>query len=167
MNLGTDGYSSPSAANLSYPYQLATDGTKLFVADTGLNRVLIWNSVPAANGVGANTVIGQPDMATKDYRTASAQDFATPTSVAFGNGKLYVTDGDNSRILVWNSVPTGNYVAADGVHGQPVFSTIAPNSGGGVSKDSLATGPVGLFADSLRVFVGDPYNRRIKIIEHF
>ena len=38
------------------------DGTKLFIADTRNNRVLIYNSIPTENNASADVVIGQPDM---------------------------------------------------------------------------------------------------------
>lgn len=35
---------------------------KLFVADTGPNRVFIWHQLPTEDGQAANVVLGQPDF---------------------------------------------------------------------------------------------------------
>ena len=39
------------------------------------------------------------------------------------NGKLYIADTQNHRVLIFNSIPTANGAAADVVLGQPDFST--------------------------------------------
>ena len=39
-----------TATGLRVPTAVATDGTHVAVADTGNNRVLIWNSIPTTNG---------------------------------------------------------------------------------------------------------------------
>jgi len=38
------------------------------------------------------------------------------------NGKMFVTDRSNNRVLVYNRVPTANGTVADFVIGQPDFS---------------------------------------------
>jgi hypothetical protein len=47
-------------------------GSKLVVSDSTNNRVLIWNSIPTANGVPADVVLGQPDFTTRDTGGAAA-----------------------------------------------------------------------------------------------
>jgi len=48
---------------------VTSDGTRLFVTDLGHNRVLVWNSIPNANGAAADFALGQPDLtsATPNY----------------------------------------------------------------------------------------------------
>lgn len=54
---------APSAATLYAPhYGPYSDGTQLFVADTGNHRVLIWNSFPTSMDQAADNVLGQADF---------------------------------------------------------------------------------------------------------
>jgi len=43
-----------AANTLNQPYDVTTDGTKLFITDSGNNRILIYNSLPAVNGASAD-----------------------------------------------------------------------------------------------------------------
>ncbi len=46
------------------PQGVWIQGSKLFVADTQNNRVLIWNTIPTQNNQPADVVLGQPDFTT-------------------------------------------------------------------------------------------------------
>jgi len=48
---------------------------------------------------------------------------ARPQGVWIQNGKLYVADTQNNRVLIYNSIPTANGAAADVVLGAPNFTT--------------------------------------------
>ncbi len=58
---------SPTASTLWWPGQLQVSGGKLYVADYHNNRVLIYNSFPAADTPAADIVVGQSDMVS-NYR---------------------------------------------------------------------------------------------------
>ncbi len=49
-------------ASLNFPRFALSDGTRLFVADSGNDRVLVYDEVPTENGAKADEVIGQPDF---------------------------------------------------------------------------------------------------------
>ena len=59
------------------PTSVTTDGTRLFVSDLGFNRVLIWNTIPTANGQAADVVVGQPDMVSSIPNNAFSTDTTT------------------------------------------------------------------------------------------
>jgi hypothetical protein len=121
-----------SATSLFRPTVTYVSGTKLIVADGGNNRVLIWNALPTTDGQAANVVLGQPDMMTNTAATTpSAKSVTNPNALHVdASGRLYVTDSANHRILYWNTIPTADYVAADGVIGQPNMDVGLPNNGG-------------------------------------
>ncbi len=52
-------YPAMCAATLSSPTGVLSDGTRLYVADGGNDRVLVWNTIPTANAVPADVVLGQ------------------------------------------------------------------------------------------------------------
>ena len=146
------------AQSLADPYSAYGDGTRLYVADTGNNRVLIWNTVPTANRAAANVVVGQADM-TSNGSGGDAQGLNFEGAVFADGTRLYVADTGNSRVLIWTTVPTANGVAANAVLGQPDMTTT------GVSTISSQTSnsPLSLYSDGTRVFVGDTYFNRVNV----
>jgi hypothetical protein len=153
--------SNPTASTLSGPIGLASDGTKLAVADFSNNRILIWNAIPTTNGAAADVVVGEPDFATSlgNNGSVTASKLQGPEGVAFIGSKLYVADTTNNRVLIWNSVPTTNSVAADIVLGQANFASNSANSGG-VSATTLAA-PTSIASDGAKLFVSDKGNSRV------
>lgn len=131
------------------------DGGRFYVADGDYNRVLIWNTPPAADGDLPDLVLGQPDFTTGAVNTGgiSASTFSLPVDVAYLGGKFIVTDYNNHRVLVWNSFPTANGQAADAVIGQPNFVSSAANAGGSATRD-VSSGPLGgiLIGDDILVY---------------
>src|ERR1019366_8721161 len=103
---------------------VASDGVHVVVADTDHNRVLIWNSIPGHNNAPADVVVGQPDFVSTGLpgNEPNAKSMRGPQGVWIQNGKLYVADTQNNRVLVYNHIPTTNGVAADLVIGAPNFT---------------------------------------------
>lgn len=141
----------------------AGGSTKLLVADTGNNRVLIWNSIPTENQP-PDVVLGQPafDTNVADYGGSSALAMTLPQSVVAIGGKLIVADSGNNRLLIWNSIPTSSYRPADVVWGQLNNTTAGANQGRG------ATGPLArgvstpmVAAAGNRLVVTDSVNNRV------
>lgn len=102
---------------------VATDGTIVAIADTDNNRVLIYNTIPASPGAAANVVLGQPDFTTSQTPSTTASSMRGPEGVWIAGGKLFVADTRNSRVLIWNHIPTSNNQPADIVLGQPNFTS--------------------------------------------
>jgi uncharacterized protein (TIGR03437 family) len=113
-----------SQTGMSLPLAVASDGIRVAVADTANNRVLLWKSFPATNGQPADVVLGQKDFTTLQPVTVTASTFRAPQGVWLQNGKLFVADTQNNRVLIWNSIPAQNNQPADLVLGQPNFTTV-------------------------------------------
>jgi uncharacterized repeat protein (TIGR01451 family) len=102
------------------------DGNKLIVTDRLRHRVLIWNSIPTVNNTPADVVVGQVDFTSNGAATAQNR-FNNPNGVfVSADGRLFVVDGFNHRVMIWNSIPTTNGAPADVVLGQPNFTSSAP-----------------------------------------
>jgi sugar lactone lactonase YvrE len=154
--------------SLNRPHGIVTDvKDNLVVADTGNNRVLIWEWSNAGTiGPNANWVVGQGNTGEEIFTLNAAPDPPTqssmngPTGVAADTlGRaIYVADTGNNRILLFTSDPLDTI--ADGVIGQPDYVSNAPNNGG-VSATSL-NHPTGLKMDAgSRLFVADSHNHRV------
>ena len=104
---------------------VASDGVHVVVADTDHNRVLIWNSIPSVNNQPADVVVGQPDFTSisPSANAPTAKSMRGPQGVWIQNGKLYVADTQDNRVLIYNRIPTANGAAADVVLGAPNFTT--------------------------------------------
>lgn len=105
-------------------------GGKLIVADSGNNRVLIWNEMPTSNAQPADLVLGQADFTSCVVNAGGSPTAATlrhPTNVWTDDERLFVADQENNRILVWNTFPTENFAEADYVIGQSSMTNVAMN----------------------------------------
>ncbi len=160
-----------SQTTMRVPTHVATDGRVLVVADTDYNRVLIWNSIPTVNQQPADVVVGQPDfqrVIPNDGQgfTPTNKSLKGPQGVWVQDGRLFVSDPGNNRVLIWNSIPRQNGQPADVVLGQPDFSTfVQPDLTKAVieAKATTMLTPVSVTSDGTRLFVSDLGHNRILI----
>ena len=170
---------APTARTLSYPSGIWSDGTRLIVADDYNHRILIWNTFPTSNFTPANVVLGQGDF-TNNTENDDDQDGtadAAPTARTLyypyfldSNGtQLFVTDTNNNRVLIWNSIPTVSFTPANGVLGQGDFTHYAENDDNqDGSADAVPTArtlyaPTGVYIFGKTLIVGDNLNYRYLI----
>jgi sugar lactone lactonase YvrE len=148
----------------------------LYVADTGNNRVLEYNTPynhMAFPGVGSNAaslVFGQANFATKACtRPASATTLCAPNTIAIDSGNnLYIADSQDNRVLEYNTpltvsgtVGSGDTVA-DMVFGQPTLSSFGCNLGSNSVSASSLCSPEGVAVDGNdNVYIGDTLNNRV------
>jgi len=136
---GSGGNTPPTAQNtLNLPIDLASDGQRLVVADSGNHRVLIWNEFPTENQQNADFVLGQPIFTSGSVQALSGSSLRNPSSVELFDGKLYVADKDNQRVLIWNTFPSSNYISADVVIGQPDFVTATSSPTASTTPNPIA-----------------------------
>jgi hypothetical protein len=133
------------------------DGTRLFVADSGFNRVLIWNGFPSTNGQPADVVLGQPDF-TSGGSGLSPTAFNSPRGVNSNGEALFVSDLANDRVLVFAPIPTSNGAAATFVLGQPNLDEGANNPAPSASTLDV---PRQVFVTDTHLWVTDEAHRRL------
>jgi len=153
-------------SSLRTPTAVASDGVHLAVADTDHNRVLIWNRIPRTNDAPADVVVGQPNFTSSivpPNNIPNASSLLGPQGVWIQNGKLYVADTQNNRVLIYNQIPATNGAAADVVLGQPNFTTyvqIDITQQTTAANPSNMLNPVAVTSDGQRLYVADlGYNR--------
>ncbi len=144
----------PTASSLRGPQGVWVQGTRLFVADTQNDRVLVWNNIPTTNNQPADYVLGESNLTTAPPITVSdvapqANSLFSPVAVSSDGQRLFVTDLAHNRVLIWNSIPTQNQTPADVEVGQPdMVSEVADNVLGacvtnGTDTDGNPTYPSG------------------------
>ncbi|MCC7442082.1 MAG: NHL repeat-containing protein [Bdellovibrionales bacterium] len=165
--LGQPDFTSATANNgglngaaLSSPTAVCSDGTRLYVADTGNNRVLLWNTFPTLNQEPASLAIGQVDLVSAPASTTQGG-LSGPRDVACEVG-LVVVDQGNHRVVIWNSVPIASGQNASVVIGQADFTTATP----GASTVQMNT-PSSVATDGVRVAVSESSNNRVLLWTSF
>lgn len=168
-----------TASTLRSPTGAFTDGKSVFVADSGNNRVLVWRSLPTQDGQPADLVLGQDDFFSGAQNGGNADadgdgDFDAdagslhyPNGVFF-DGRLFVADTYNHRVLVWDGLPVADGADAQAVLGQPSFSANEPNRGlGWYARDAATLArPVDVEVLSEgRIAVSDSHNNRVLIFD--
>lgn len=180
------------ATALLNPVSVTSDGSHLFVTDLGFQRVLIWNSIPDANAAPADVVIGEPDMSTfveggndvqkmcastgtdadgkATYPPMCAATLSFPRFALSDGTRLYVADGGNDRVLIFNTIPLSNGASADAVLGQRDFTSdkisdfddiFSPNLQR--SAADITRTPTSLAWDGTNLYVADPFDRRVLV----
>lgn len=107
------------------PNALTLDAAgRLWVSDSMGRRVLRFdNAASKPNGFQPDGVLGQPDLNT--YTTGRSDRLFSDVAdiVADDQGRLWVSDSGNGRILRFDNPASGDFLAADGVLGQVDFVT--------------------------------------------
>lgn len=139
---------------------MATDGTRLAMADTNNHRILIWNTKPTSSGQGADIVLGQPNMSANQVNNGGVneQSFNTPISVLWDGRQFFVSEWSNNRVKVWNGWPTVTNQPANFVIGQNSFANTGCNAGG--LRSGLCT-PNGMYSDGSTLWIAEYSNNRV------
>jgi sugar lactone lactonase YvrE len=165
VNFTSSNGTSGLANRFQNPEGVATDPTtgKVFVADSGNNRVLRFASAAAAqNGANPEAVIGQPNNTASSFNqggNATAKTLSFPFGIAVDSiGRLWVADHNNHRVLgyFFASTLTTN-AAADIVLGQPDFTTTLA---GTTASKMFTPGGVSVGPDDT-LWVADAGNSRV------
>lgn len=179
--------------NFRHPSAMWSDGKRFILADSEKHRVLIWNTFPTESFQPPDVILGQSAMAfaapnddNQDGEPdgnfelvegedniasltangdATARTLSYPRDVEVHDGKLYVADLNNHRVLIWNRIPTESFTPADNVLGQPDFVSNAPNGGEAGTNARGFQRPVGVNVIDGRLFVTDWDNSRVVAFE--
>jgi len=127
LTTGSVNTGGQSASTLATPFSVKLDSGRVFVADNGNHRVLIWNSIPTQSGDSADVVVGQLDF-DNSYPRPDRNLLESPSDIAILSNHLYVSSTTQARVLYWSQIPTENGAPADRVLGQPDFVTSRVNN---------------------------------------
>jgi NHL repeat len=162
--LANRGAGAAGADTLNWCYGVAMDRGRLFVADTGNRRVLMWNRLPEHHGAPADLVLGQRDFTTRDENAGGAPGavgMRWPHGMAIWGDTLLIADAGDNRVMVWRGLPGVNGAPCDFVLGQPDVHAADHNQVGYYPTASAMNMPYGLAVQGNRVVVADTANSRL------
>lgn len=147
------GANPPSDSAFADPVSVWSDGTRLLVTSKSQHRVLLWNTMPVADATPADIIIGQVATGTSVSGPGMAE-LNSPEHAFISGTKLFVVDGGNSRVLIFNTIPTATGASADVQVGA---------FGSGNAADQLGTPNYALVSGG-KLFVADGgTNHRIQV----
>ncbi len=153
------------AAGMEYPQTIEVLGDRLYVLDWSGSRIMAWSTAPTTSGEPADFAIGQADL--DSLVTGCAQEQTRyPDDFFIGAGKMIVSDSENHRVLVYNTIPTSSGALPDLVLGQSDFvhCTFNDDDQDGFTDGATARtleNPVGAWTDGTRLFIADSNNHRV------
>jgi hypothetical protein len=162
--LANRGRNEPAADTLFWPYGVLYDGKRLWVADTGNRRVLMWHELPTRSGQPADLVLGQTEWNCRNENGGTgptAHSMRWPHALAIWKDRLCVTDAGNSRIMIWQDIPENNNAPCDLVLGQPSFAGTEHNQARYSPDASSLNMPYGVSAAGDWLLVADTANSRL------
>lgn len=149
----TDG--TGSAARFNAPSCITTDGTNLYVADTGNNAIRKVVIATGAVTTLAGTVgIGAAQTSGSTDGTGSAAKFNAPFAITTDGTNLYVADTNNNTIR--------KVVIATRAVTTLAGSAGIPGSTDGIGSAGLFNSPSGITTDGTNLYVSDTGNRTIR-----
>ena len=163
---GQNAKGTPGKATLSVPTGICPCGEGLAVADAWNHRVLIWHKLPEDSNGPADLVLGQAKFTDNEpnrgNQVAAANTMHWPYGICYHQGRLFVTDTGNRRVLIWQQLPIENGQPADLVLGQPDMISRNENGGGSPTASSMRwCHDITFWGDNL--VVADAGNNRVMI----
>ena len=158
----TSNASATTQAGLIDPGKPAYDasGQRLFLSD-GTARVMVYSVSSISNGQSAANVLGQ-SLFTTDATATTQSGLSGVTGLCYGSGYLFVSDGDNNRIMIFdvNAITNGENAAY--VLGQTGFTTATT----GTTASTLSSPrDCAMDATNNRLFVNDQGNHRVLVYD--
>jgi hypothetical protein len=147
-----------TAARLNTPKGITTDGTNLFVSDTGNNKIRKVVIATAVTTVLAGPGPGTTTAGDTDGAAANAR-FSGPQGIERLGGSVYVADTGSNKIrkIV---IATGATTTFAG----PAAGTTTAGNTDGTGVAARFNGPQDLASDSTDLFVADTGNNKIRKI---
>jgi len=151
-------YPTRCAATLSFPRFALSDGQRLFIADGGNDRILVFNTMPGQSGQRADVILGQPDefsdnitdqdssfQVDANIGRSASDTIRTPMSLAWDGTNLYATDPFDRRVLVFTPgspiIPVTGIVNAYSLN---VAAIGTVNVSGTITAGDIATVSIGV-----------------------
>src|SRR4051812_33599263 len=131
----------------------------MYLSDDFNDRVLVFAGIPSANGASAAYALGQPDLTTVGGDGVSVATLNGPGGPVVSGGRLFVSEFNNHRVSIYNTLPTGSPGTIDVVLGQVDKITGVP---GACDAIGMST-PEAVWAVGSKIIVPDGDHNRVLI----
>ena len=158
------GQMDTAADRMHWPYGVMYHQGRLFVADTGNRRVLVWNVLPTRNGLPADYVLVQVEINRRDENggdSPTASSMRWPHALVIWQDHLVLADAGNNRLMIWEGIPTENNTPCGMVLGQSNFQGAELNQGGYFPTPSSLSMPYGVAVMGKWLMSADTANSRL------
>jgi DNA-binding beta-propeller fold protein YncE len=161
----TSSTATTTQAGMNGPRGVAYDAinNRLFVSQVSSNRVTIYDVTSISNGQNATGVLGQANFTSSTSATTAAT-MSSPSGVEYDSTghRLFVTDGSNGRVTVFDVTTITNGENATHVLGSPNLTTLSSGT-----TQARFSGLISSVYDSTnnRLLVADTGNNRIMIFD--
>lgn len=156
------------ASGMRWPHAAAMLAGRLFIADAGTSRIMVWHGVPGANGAPCDEVLGQSDFDGIDHNRGgydpSAASLNMPYGIAALRRLLIVADTANSRLLGFALTEIETGARADRIAGQRSFREKGENRWERAGRDALCW-PFSVSTCGDVVIIADTGNNRVLLWE--
>ena len=153
-----------AGARMRWPHAIAADADKLFIADAGNSRVMVWNSWPQDCGAPCDFVLGQSGFAGTDHNRGAYHPTASTSCMPYGltvqANRLIVADTANSRLLGFELSDLAMAAPATLLTGQTAFGDRGDNRWNPPAADSLCW-PYAVAGKGRTVAIADSGNNRV------
>lgn len=165
-NRGEDAAGGEQAGpdTMHWPFQVMTHQGRLYVADAGNRRVLVWRELPTRSGQPADLVLGQPDLRGRSDNggvPAGPSGMRWPHDLAILHGNLVVTDAGNNRVMIWDGIPDTTNAPCAVVLGQSDFVSVDHNKARYWPDAECLNMPYAVAANERWLIAGDTANSRL------
>ena len=142
-----------AAARYKLPGAVISDGSNLYVADTGNHTI---RKIVISTGA-ATTLAGQSGVAGAADGTGAAATFNSPAGLATDGTYLYVTDAGNNKIRRV-TISSGAVISLTGAASSAIASGVAD----GFGVNARFNNPSGIATDGANLYVTDTGNNKIR-----
>lgn len=169
-NFGSTTGTGCTADNLGYSYglEMVKHNGELywFVTDTEQGRIMVWNNPASSAGADASFVLGQDSADSCLEKSANSEGLNvlnTPTSIWSNGEKLIAVSAGDSRLLVWNEIPTTSGKAPDFQLGQPDDFSTDQNSGQDTPNQKGFYNPTAIGGNDHQICLADSGQNRVVV----
>lgn len=152
------------AVGMRWPHAADGAGGRLFVADAGTSRIMVWERFPERDGAPCDLVLGQAGVTGTDHHGGAAEPSATTLNMPYGvaalGGRLVVADTGSSRLVGYRLDALETGMPADALAAQRSMRDGGENRWGAPARDALCW-PYGVTACGDLAVVADAGNHRV------
>jgi hypothetical protein len=156
------------ASGMRWPHAVTAAGERLFVADAGTSRIMVWQRVPETNGASCDVVLGQAAFDGIDHNRGSYDPGAATLNMPYGiaslSRHLVVADTANSRLIGFDLAEVATGMPGDRLAGQRTFHGKGENRWERPGRDGLCW-PYGIATCGDTAIVADSGNNRVLLWE--